>query len=262
MTGRNLSQFIFSEDVSLLENLLRSALRNTAAYTHALLRFIRSDRTNVWISINARCVRDSTSADDHKLALCMRDATERTALEENLSLLAMTDSLTKLWNRRTFDHALRREWKLAFREGSSLSLLLVDLDHFKSLNDQYGHSVGDECLCDVASVLIEIVRTTDIVCRWGGDEIAVILPATDDVGACAVADKLCAAIEALRFRSRKESAQFGSITASIGVATVKCDQEEAMTGPHDLLRAADKALYQAKNDGRNRVRRQELVFAS
>jgi diguanylate cyclase (GGDEF)-like protein len=183
----------------------------------------------------------------------MRDITGRKVLEEKLSALAMTDALTGLWNRRAFDQALRREWKRAVRDESQLSLLLLDLDHFKPFNDRYGHPVGDVCLCAVASVISDSVRASDIVCRWGGDEMAIILPATDGLGAFRAAEKVRSAIQTLRFRSNKNSGDWVSVTASIGVATAMPQPDGTITTPPNLLLAADKALYKAKREGQNRV---------
>lgn len=253
MIGEDLRRFILPEDLSALEDLEVGKPPEGTAYTHARLRLLRKDHTSVWISTNARCVLDSGSDEPRQYVLCMRDITGRTALEEKLSALAMTDTLTGLWNRRAFDQALWRECKRSSRKESHLSLLLLDLDHFKPLNDQYGHPLGDECLAAVAATITDTVRATDIVCRWGGDEIAVILPATDRAGALSVAEKLRSAIEVLCFRSDKDTGGCVSVTASIGVATAPTEFGGLTTGPRDLFQAADDALYQAKHLGHNRV---------
>jgi diguanylate cyclase (GGDEF)-like protein len=193
------------------------------------------------------------SGEPRVYVLSMRDITGRKVLEEKLSALAMTDALTGLWNRRAFDQALRREWKRAVRDESQLSLLLLDLDHFKLLNDQYGHPLGDECLTTVASAISDTVRASDVVCRWGGDEMAIILPGTDHAGAARTAEKVRAAVEALRFRARKNADEWVSVTASVGVVTAISQPDGSVTTPQNLLLAADKALYKAKHDGQNQV---------
>lgn len=253
MAGKDLSQFILSDDMSALEDLEVNRPQEGMTYTHARIRFLRKDQTFVWISINARCIRDWATGEPRQYVLCMRDITGRAVLEERLSALAMTDALTGLWNRRAFDQALRREWKRTSRRESDLSLLLLDLDHFKPLNDQYGHPLGDECLAAVASTISDTVRATDVVCRWGGDEVAIILPATDQAGALTAAEKIRSAVEALRFRVKKDSGEWVSVTASIGVATARRAPDGTIAAPHDLLQAADKALYQTKHEGHNRV---------
>ncbi len=253
MLTQDLPQFIFPDDMPALEDLKVSKPPDGMAYTHARLRLLKKDQTIVWISINARCIRDSTTGEPCRYVLSMRDITGRTVLEEKLSALAMTDGLTGLWNRRAFDQALRREWKRTSRKEAELSLLLLDLDHFKPLNDRYGHPLGDECLAAVASTISDTVRATDVVCRWGGDEVAIILPATDQAGALKAAEKIRSAIEALRFLSKMNSDEYVSVTASIGVATALPEPDGTIAAPQDLLLAADRALYRAKHDGHNRV---------
>jgi diguanylate cyclase (GGDEF)-like protein/PAS domain S-box-containing protein len=251
--GRDFGDFIFSEDVSVLDEAEAADVNGGAADSQATIRLIKKDLTSVWTSISARCVRDPATGNPQEYVLVMRDITERKVLEEKLSALAMTDGLTGLWNRRAFDQSLRREWKRTVREESQLSLLLLDIDHFKPFNDRYGHPVGDVCLCAVASVISDSVRASDIVCRWGGDEMAIILPATDGLGAFRAAEKVRSAIQTLRFRSNKNSGDWVSVTASIGVATAMPQPDGTITTPPNLLLAADKALYKAKREGQNRV---------
>jgi diguanylate cyclase (GGDEF)-like protein/PAS domain S-box-containing protein len=253
MIGKDFDEFVFSEDVAVLEDIATGSAEDGAAYSHVRVRLLKKDQTPVWTSINARCVRDPVSGEPRVYVLSMRDITGRKVLEEKLSVLAMTDALTGLWNRRAFDQALRREWKRAVRDESQLSLLLLDLDHFKLLNDQYGHPLGDECLTTVASAISDTVRASDVVCRWGGDEIAIILPGTDHAGAARTAEKARAAVEVLRFRVRKNAYEWVPVTASIGVATAISQPAGSVTTPQNLLLAADKALYKAKHDGQNRA---------
>jgi len=253
MIAKNLRQFVFSDDLPVLEDLEAGKPPEGKAYTHARLRFVRKNRTCVWISINARCIRNPATGEPFRYVLSMRDITGRTALEEKLSALALTDSLTGLWNRRAFDQALRREWRRTLRDGSRLSLLLLDLDHFKRLNDQCCHALGDECLVAAASAITDSVRASDFVCRWGGDEIAILLPGTDYPGALEAAEKVRSEIEGLHIRSTKKPREWLPITVSIGVATAVIDPEGAAAVSQNLLQAADKALYKAKHEGPNRV---------
>lgn len=253
LIAKDLRQFILPDDMPVLEDLEAVTPPGRAAYTQGQIRFLKKDQTSVWISINAKPVHDDAGTEPHQYVLCMRDITGRTALEEKLSALAMTDPLTGLWNRRAFDQALRREWKRTSRKESESSLLLLDLDHFKPLNDKYRHPLGDECLAAVASTISDTVRATDVVCRWGGDEVAIILPATDQAGALKTAEKIRSAIEKLRFSANKNSGELVSVTASIGVATALPEPDGSTTAPQSLLLAADRALYRAKHDGQNRV---------
>jgi diguanylate cyclase (GGDEF)-like protein len=184
----------------------------------------------------------------------MRDITERKMLEEKLSTMALTDSLTELMNRRSFDETLTREWKRAVRHGSQVSLLFLDLDHFKRFNDRYGHQAGDDCLRAVAEAVSDAVRTTDRVARYGGEEITVILPSTSAAGAVEAAEKVRSAVEALRLSHEGNPEGAGWVTVSVGVATAVARRGEFVEGmPKALLEAADSAMYRAKREGRNRV---------
>lgn len=253
MAGKLFADFVFPEDIPIIDEAGAAGAEEGVNVSQETVRLIRKDHTLVWISINARHVRNPATGALQECVLALRDVTERKVLEEKLSALAMTDGLTGLWNRRAFDQSLKREWRRTVREESQLSLLLLDLDNFKLLNDLYGHPLGDECLAAVASAISDTVRASDVVCRWGGDEIAIILPATDEPRALAVAEKVRSAIHALRFRPNKNAGDWVSVTASIGVATAMPCQDGAIATPPSLLLAADKALYKAKRAGQNRV---------
>jgi diguanylate cyclase (GGDEF)-like protein len=156
-------------------------------------------------------------------------------------------------NRRAFDQALDREWKRTLRESSEISLLLLDIDHFKLFNDRYGHMVGDDCLRAVATAVSGAVRASDIVARYGGEEIAVILPSALLAGAVEVAEKVRSAVAALRLSHEDNLEGGGGLTVSVGVATALARAGGTMRMPESLLLAADNALYKAKHEGRNRV---------
>jgi diguanylate cyclase (GGDEF)-like protein len=188
-----------------------------------------------------------------EFVIVLRDVTERKLLEDRLSAMAMTDGLTGLANRRAFDEALEREWKRTLREGTQVSLLLLDIDHFKRFNDLYGHQVGDDCLRAVAQAAAGAVRQTDIVARYGGEEIAIILPLVDTPGAAEAAEKVRAAIEALRLTHAENPEGGDWLTVSIGAATALARHGGTIRMPESLLLAADNALYKAKHAGRNCV---------
>jgi len=161
--------------------------------------------------------------------------------------LASTDGLTEVYNHRTFQERLSQEIARADRYSRPLSLLMIDVDHFKVYNDTYGHPQGDIVLQDLARLLREMSRTSDTVARYGGEEFAIILPETDSVGAQKIGQRLREQVEGYLFPG-KELMPGGTLTISIGVAT------HAPAGSRDaLLQAADTALYTAKHEGRNRV---------
>jgi diguanylate cyclase (GGDEF)-like protein len=163
-----------------------------------------------------------------------------------LERLSLTDSLTGLGNRRLFDARLHGEFLRSQRYRDPVSLLLIDLDRFKSINHRHGHQAGDELLRAVAGALCGAVRGIDVVCRYGGEEFAVILPRTPLAGSLAVARRVCEAVAS----ARPAGGVHLQVTASVGAATLP--GEDVHTGP-DLIRAADAALYRAKRSGRNCV---------
>ncbi|MDH2243369.1 diguanylate cyclase [Pseudomonas sp. GD03909] len=169
------------------------------------------------------------------------------AANAELLRLSTTDSLTQLANRRRFDRLLDDEIRRARRSGSPLSVLLADIDHFKRVNDSYGHPFGDECLRQVAAVLAaHCQRAGDVAARYGGEEFVVLLPGLDAGQAIALAESIRCAITQLQLQHGEQPV---ALTISLGVATLT----PALVAPVDLLAAADAALYQAKNGGRNRV---------
>ena len=169
---------------------------------------------------------------------------------EQLSLLAATDGLTGLPNRRSFDAKLAAEWQRAVRSEEALSLLMIDVDKFKSYNDSFGHQAGDRCLHLVATALQgAIQRATDLAARYGGEEFAVVLPSTDEAGTAVIAERLRRSVLDLRLPRPNDDAP--CVSVSIGAATLR-PRRGAM--PDTLVAAADEALYAAKEAGRNCVR--------
>jgi diguanylate cyclase (GGDEF)-like protein len=167
---------------------------------------------------------------------------------EQLELAASTDGLTSVANRRVFDERLDTEWRRCRRSGLPLSILMIDIDHFKQFNDLHGHVAGDECLRTVAQTLSKTLsRAADLVARYGGEEFVAILPETTEEQAALLAEELRRKIEDLGFDDLPPEAK---ITISVGVATEIPSKDR--TGD-DLLRHADASLYTAKSEGRNVV---------
>jgi diguanylate cyclase (GGDEF)-like protein/PAS domain S-box-containing protein len=163
-------------------------------------------------------------------------------VNSKLTELAALDGLTQLRNRRAFQERLEDETRRWRRHGNDVSLVLLDIDHFKSYNDTYGHPKGDEVLRAVGRLLRRSIRAADFAARYGGEEFAIILPNTNAAGSMHVAETLRRAIEGATWEDRE-------ITASIGVATMS----EEISTPEELVDAADRALYRSKQAGRNRV---------
>jgi diguanylate cyclase (GGDEF)-like protein len=176
-----------------------------------------------------------------------------------LQRLSREDMLTRLANRRKFEECLDQEWQRMFRESRPLSLILCDLDFFKLFNDTYGHQEGDRCLKLVAGALLEQTRRpTDLVARYGGEEFAIVLADTEKAGALSVAEAVRSAVRLLKIPHRASTID-PYVTLSAGVATLV---PEAELAPEVLVSLADQALYRAKQQGRNRVRAQELATSS
>lgn len=161
---------------------------------------------------------------------------------------ATTDGLTDIANRKSFDSTLREAVEISAKEEQPLTLLLLDIDHFKNFNDTFGHPMGDQVLRLVARVLVGNIKGQDTAARYGGEEFAVILPDTPLVSGAKVAETLRRAIETRELVNKSDNKKLGSITISIGVAELRPGEQ-----PSTLIERADEALYKAKNAGRNRV---------
>ena len=168
-----------------------------------------------------------------------------------LAHISAYDGLTDILNRRSFDELLEKEWVRATREGTSISLILIDIDHFKFFNDNYGHQGGDDCLKKVAKRMRDtIYRPADFVARYGGEEFVVVLPRTALDGATEIARKLCTGIEELNILHEFSSAAH-CVTISAGISVMK---PNGTNKTNQIIEAADKALYVAKESGRNQFK--------
>ena len=191
----------------------------------------------------------------------VRDLRERVAhlSKENLELIVKNrvlaevsarDALTGLYNRWYVIEKIESEINRSLRHGSPMALLMIDLDHFKDVNDTYGHTAGDEILRDVARVLKESCRVYDVPGRYGGEEFCVILPETTLRSTPTVAERIRARLEQ---NAREIGGEPVVVTASIGIAAVEGDPADPVLSPGMLIERADRALYSAKNHGRNCV---------
>lgn len=233
-------------------------------------RFIRKDGIVIYASISANCIRRGDGSIDKFVAI-VQDITERKSAEmkvnqmyleleslveirtkeletanKELKISSDTDFLTKLSNRRFYERRLGENISTAKRNGTFLSLLMIDIDHFKAYNDSYGHDNGDITLRNIAqSIKKSLKRDTDLVSRFGGEEFVVLLPATDSPSAIAIAERIRKNIETLGIENTQSDT--GIVTVSIGVEALKADKLNKV----DLFKHADIAVYSAKENGKN-----------
>ena len=182
--------------------------------------------------------------DPAELRARVRAALRTKYLMDLLAKRAMIDGLTGLWNRACFEQRLAAELSLSRRAGHPLACAMMDLDHFKQLNDQHGHPFGDEVLRGVAQVLLDAARAEDVVCRYGGEEFVILVPNADADRAFAMGQRVCDAVARRLFISRRTPVE---VTCSIGVA------DNLENRGARMVELADKALYLAKQRGRNRA---------
>ncbi len=182
----------------------------------------------------------------------VRNITERNKMLNKLRNMSFKDGLTGLANRRYFDEALNNEWKRAKRESHPLSLVLIDIDSFKSYNDTYGHQEGDTCLKNISSVIKPYSkRPGDLAARYGGEELALILPCANSQNAFKIAEKIRKRVQTLKITHNGSNVNgCKTVSISAGVATLAPDTDSSQS---ILINLADKALYSAKNQGRNQV---------
>ena len=169
---------------------------------------------------------------------------------DQLKLMSSIDALTEVANRRRFDEYLHLEWRRAVRSKYPISLLMIDIDYFKSYNDTYGHQKGDECLRAVAGeIKHHLRRPSDMVARYGGEEFSVILPETPSYSASSLAKRIWSGVGNLNIE-HTGSARVGHLTISIGAATTIPDENQSIS---QFIEISDKNLYKSKSEGRNRI---------
>ncbi len=181
-----------------------------------------------------------------QLELRQRNSELETMLH-HVEAMAITDPLTGLYNRRRLDDVLKREWAVCQRYKNNLSCIMLDVDHFKKINDQHGHAAGDDVLKQLANSVRSGLREVDLAARFGGEEFVILLPQTDKEGALILAERLRKSIAQDPIQAGEKQLE---VTASFGVAS---NRDVVDGDPEDLLRGADIALYHAKRSGRNQV---------
>lgn len=255
LAALSLADLIYADgtqvEESLPEGRWTSGLPGGQDTLHLDRRFQRRDGQLLWVHLSLSVVRDALGQPVYLVAMAediterKREEAERDRHTRELQALASTDPLTGVYNHRFMQECLHRRVAEARQSERSLSVLMLDLDHFRELNEEYGHDVGDRALRRVADAMRRALRPSDVACRYGGEEFVMILPNAEFPSALAVAERIRRGIES----SELVAVGARSVTCSIGVATFPT---HAST-PTSLLKAADLALFQAKRSGRNRV---------
>lgn len=232
----SVDHFVFGEFNSLLESIFvpeshELYMRLTVVLLFAVFAYIAQLLVNEQQKLLVELARQNDQLED---TVSLRT--------EELEKLATTDSLTNTYNRRKFNQQLNHEMERSRRHHHPLSLVIIDIDFFKSVNDQYGHAAGDDVLISMSKVMKTLMRKTDFICRIGGEEFGIILCDTDEGNAYDVAEKVRICIENTEFSISSQ------VTISAGIAEYNSD--EVM---NEFFKRADSALYEAKNTGRNRV---------
>lgn len=251
LIGRSCLELVHPDDVAAVR-AANAKLTDSSATQNVVFRTYRDDKSVAWVEINFKLAERAEDADERiEIVGVLRDVTQRklmqdelTALNARLAELATTDGLTGLANRRTLDGFLDR----TFAQDDKLSVLLIDIDHFKGYNDSMGHQAGDGCLKRVATVLADAtINTSALAARYGGEEFAIILPGVDEADAMTIAEAVRLRVRALEIQNT--AAARGYLSVSIGVASRASQTENGSV----LLGAADLALYEAKRRGRDNV---------
>ncbi|PZR87201.1 MAG: diguanylate cyclase [Stutzerimonas stutzeri] len=249
-----------AEDLPRVELTVAALKRGDIEEARIIYRTRCREKSEIWVETALRVTRTQESGAIDGVVAISRDMTEHKDLEDKLAALAASDGLTGLANRRSFDERLEHEWARAAREGTPLSLLLIDIDHFKKFNDRYGHPAGDTCLRTVAGILAAHARRpADLAARYGGEEFALLLPNTDHAGCEQVGTRL---LEALRAAQIPHALNPPSevVTASLGGANAWPAPATSKTCA-SLVEVADRALYFAKEAGRDRLTMSGQVMA-
>jgi diguanylate cyclase (GGDEF)-like protein/PAS domain S-box-containing protein len=263
MLDHDYRQIVHPDDTAKLAALMDNCRQGKPVETLAY-RCRKKDGSYLWMEANIRLYRNEVTGKPIGFVNVVRDISSRKAAEQELNLafsrvanLALVDGLTGIANRRQFDDTMDRELRRAMRDGNMLSLLMIDVDHFKTYNDLYGHMMGDTCLRQIATAAQEALhRTSDLLARYGGEEFVAVLPNTDSWGAQLVAERIRSAVQLCRLPHAGNP--HGVVTVSIGCATQTLTPESV---GNPVLQAADDALYEAKSAGRNRIEVAEMLPA-
>ncbi len=249
------SKTVHAEDLPRMQQFMQ-ALRDGVGTSSLAYRGLKRDGSYLWLEATARLLCNPQTQEPYGFVHVLRDISDRKAAEEQMQQayetveqLALMDGLTGVANRRLLDQTLSREWVSSRRDRTPLSVILIDVDHFKSFNDRYGHLQGDECLRQVAAKMQTMLRRPlDLLARYGGEEFVAVLPNTPTEGAQSLANLLRKAVEQCAIPHT--GSPHNVVTVSLGCATEVPSERSSLSS---LLQMADAAMYRAKSGGRNRT---------
>jgi diguanylate cyclase (GGDEF)-like protein/PAS domain S-box-containing protein len=252
LTGTPALAGVNPEDLPRVGRVVAALKRGELTEARVAYRTRHRDAREVWLESTMRVTRTPGSGKVDGVVAISRDVTQQKSAEKKLAVLASLDGLTGIANRRRFDERFKEEWSRACRENTPLSLLMIDVDHFKKFNDRYGHQAGDRCLQSLAKALArEARRPADLAARYGGEEFVLLLPNTEAAGCEGIGEKLCETVLKLGL-VHEANLPSGRVTISLGGATI-WPTAQLPSGSSSLIKAADEALYAAKRNGRNRL---------
>ncbi len=241
------------EDRELVVNFCVSQSKNGIDH-EADYRALTKEGGYVWIRDVVHVIRGENGETESLVGFMFdisehkKNEEELLKLKQELETLSYQDSLTGIANRRLYDIFLKREWELAIRNHSQISLIMMDIDLFKQYNDQYGHHAGDVALKSIANILTSELRKSDIVARIGGEEFVIVMPAMGQKNAVEIAERIRCKIESIVI---KQNDLDTVLTASFGVGTVIPQQSDRL---ESFLEKVDRLLYAAKQNGRNQIK--------
>lgn len=249
---------LISKNIGSVHNAIHSASETAKTYTGSLKKAssaLDGDMDTMALKDLTKHLLEKTadmqannSALEERLDKARQDVISLQQNLEDVQRQSMTDSLTKIYNRKFFDQNISNSITAAKESGEPMCLVMTDIDHFKNFNDTFGHQTGDQVLRLVAKTICSNTKGSDLACRYGGEEFVVIMPNTDLISAIALSDKIRKSIQAKELLKRSTNEKLGRITSSFGVALLTPSDTETT-----LIERADAALYAAKRNGRNRV---------
>jgi diguanylate cyclase (GGDEF)-like protein/PAS domain S-box-containing protein len=250
LMGKSALIGVIAEDRPAVEATVAALKRGDISDARLLYRTRHKQNKEIWLESTMRVTRHPETREIDGVVAISRDVTKQRYAQEQLETLAITDGLTGLANRRHFDQRLEDEWARAHRDHKPLAVLLIDVDHFKKFNDEYGHPAGDACLTAIAKAIAsEARRPADLAARYGGEEFVLLLPNTDHAGCELVGENLRRKLRQLDMLHVHNLPSMRVSVSVGGAVQVASDQGS----PALLLQAADHALYAAKDRGRDRL---------